>query len=159
RAWLSALFQRRRTQTSSRKARTILRVEELEPRLTPVAGDFLVSNAQNLQVYSFTGQFQSSEVIPVPGDTPALHLIADHTAAAGIQVFNGTQTPFLSSTTDKGVTWNHVAPDPVLAAGWSTTTDGTTGGIAAIGNFVFTTDMDVSGDGNGIIRWDLTDGS
>ena len=132
--------------------------ELLEARVVPAGVNILVTNGQNLQVYSPSGDLISSEVIPIPtgGDGPARDLIVDQTDAEGTHVFNGTQAvPFLSSTLDDGQNWT----DTAGPAGWSTDTASENGGIAAFGDFIFTTDMDVSGDGKGIIRWDLTDGS
>jgi hypothetical protein len=131
----------------------------LEARVVPVAGNILVTNAQNLQVYSPSGDLISSEVIPTPagGDTPARDVIVSGTVEDTLaHVFNGTQAvPFLSNTADDGKTWDDVAGP----AGWSTDTANPTGGIAVFTHYVFATDMDVSADGNGIVRWDLTDNS
>src|SRR5688500_10133686 len=87
--------------TASRTVR--LAVLPLEPRVTPVAGNFIVTNAQNLQVYSPTGALLSSHPVPTPpgGDGPARDLIVDQTVDSRTHVYNGTQAvPFLSSTID-----------------------------------------------------------
>jgi hypothetical protein len=148
RSWLN--------RSRSRSARLI--VGELESRVVPVAGNFIVTNGQNLQVYTPTGALVSSHVIPTPisGDIPARDLIVDGTVDTRTHIYNGTQaTPFLSSTIDDGETWTH-HDGPV---GWSTDNSNEMGGIAVFNSFVFATDMNVSGDGNGIIRWDQTDNS
>jgi len=140
----------------SRRAR--LALEALEHRVVPVAGNILVTNGQNLQIYSPAGDLISSQPIPTPpgGDIPARDLIVDGTVDTATHVFNGTQaTPFLSSTIDDGQNWDDVSGP----SGWSTDTANQMGGIAAFDHWVFATDMDVSGDGNGIVRWDLTDNS
>ncbi|HKB04300.1 MAG TPA: hypothetical protein VKD90_18900, partial [Gemmataceae bacterium] len=137
---------------------TRLAVLPLESRVVPVAGNIIVTNSQNLQVYSPTGQLLSSNPIPTPAgvDIPARDLIVDATVDTRTHIYNGTQaTPVRSSTIDDSQTWDHVSGP----AGWSTDTANDTGGIAVFQNFVFATDMDVSGDGNGIVRWDLTDDS
>lgn len=155
RSWLNFSVPRRKI-AALRPAR--LGVERLECRVVPAGVNILVTNGQNLQVYSPSGGLISSEVIPIPagGDGPARDLIVDQTDAEGTHVFNGTQAvPFLSSTIDDGQNWTDLAGP----SGWSTDTASENGGIAAFGDFIFTTDMDVSGDGKGIIRWDLTDGS
>jgi hypothetical protein len=151
-SWLKPFRPRRHP--ARRTAR--LAVTALECRVVPVAGDFIVTNTQNLQVYSPTGQLRSTHPIPVPGDIPARDLIVDGTDQTATHVYNGTQAvPFLSNTIDDGQTWDNVSGP----AGWSTDNANNMGGIAAFDQFVFATDMDVSGDGNGIIRWDLTDNS
>ena len=150
RSWLNSLWLYHRPLRRSAR----LAVEQLETRVVPVAGNMVVTNAQNLQVYSPTGTLLSSEVIPTPigGDTPARDLIVDGTVDTRTHVFNGTQAePFLSSTIDDGETWADVT-----STGWSTDNANEMGGIAAFDHFIFATDMDVSGDGKGIIRWDLT---
>jgi hypothetical protein len=155
RSWLS-FSARGRKRAAQRPAR--LGVERLECRVVPAGVNILVTNGQNLQVYSPSGDLISSEIIPIPagGDGPARDLIVDQTDQEGTHVYNGTQAvPFLSSTIDDGQNWI----DTAGPAGWSTDTASENGGIAAFGDFIFTTDMDVSGDGRGIIRWNLTDGS
>src|SRR5262245_32800613 len=131
-------------------------VGELESRVVPVAGNFFVTNGQNLQVYTPTGALVSTNVIPTPtgGDIPARDLIVDGTVDTRTHIYNGTQAvPFLSSTIDDGETWTHRDGE----VGWSTDNSNEMGGIAVFESSVFATDMTVSGDGNGIIRWDLTD--
>src|SRR5262245_39046964 len=104
-SWSNLFSVRRLARRSIRLA-----VGQLEDRVVPVAGNILVTNSQNLQVYSPTGHLISSHPIPTPlgGDTPARDLIVDYTADNAIQVYNGTQAvPFLSTTIDKGETWDH----------------------------------------------------
>ena len=149
-------FASRRLHRPRASARLV--VQPLEARVVPVAGNILVTNSQNLQVYSPAGQLLTSHVIPTPpgADIPARDLVVDYTVDTRTHVYNGTQAvPFRSSTIDDGETWDHVNGP----AGWSTDNANEMGGIAAFQNFVFATDMDVSGDGKGIVRWDLTDDS
>ena len=49
-----------------------LTVERLECRVVPAGVNILVTNSQNLQVYSPSGDLISSEIIPTPagGDSP-----------------------------------------------------------------------------------------
>ncbi|MDZ7792083.1 MAG: hypothetical protein U5L08_16595 [Xanthomonadales bacterium] len=67
-------------------------------------------------------------------------------------VYNGTFDPVLSHFEDGS--WNHFQ-----FSGWTTVNNGSYGGIASNGQFVFVTDMETAGDGaaQGVVRFDLSE--
>ena len=103
---LSQLFPNyRKPKKTARRQR--LNLEPLEERLTPSAGNILVSSGgfgatQLLQNYSPTGTLLTSQTIPQVGDSDARDLAVSQNG--DIQVFNGTFTPYMSTLS--GSTWS-----------------------------------------------------
>jgi outer membrane protein assembly factor BamB len=72
-----------------------------------------------------------------------------------VAVYNGVFQPVLSIYTPSENKWESIA-----APAWSTVNNGTYGGIDAIGNKVFVTNMSTSGSSrSGIVQFDLDDSS
>ncbi|WP_105103427.1 PQQ-binding-like beta-propeller repeat protein [Microbulbifer pacificus] len=72
-----------------------------------------------------------------------------------VAVFNGTFEPILSVYSPRRHEWEHYA-----APGWSTINNASYGGIDAIGERVFVTNMATSGSPNqGLVVFDLSDGT
>jgi hypothetical protein len=71
-----------------------------------------------------------------------------------IAVYNGTFAPYLSIYTPERHQWQNV-----MAPGWSTVNNGSYGGIDAIGDVVYATNMAVYGSQSmGFVRFDLVEG-
>jgi hypothetical protein len=98
------------------------------------------------------GSIVQSIPFPRPGDDEARDLVVDRHGS--LQVFNGTFDPYLSTYDPAGV-WTHHT-----YAGWSIINNGTYGGIATFGDYVFVTDQRTFGPGDepsGIVRFSLGD--
>jgi hypothetical protein len=119
-------------------------------------GNILVS-AETFQLREFTpsGVLVQTFAIPaVPGgDGAPRDIVVD--ALGNVEIYNGTFLPFLTTLnpTTGTVLKNTTFP------GWSTVSNGTFGGIAAFGDFVYVTDMRTAGAGSpdGIIRFNIND--
>jgi hypothetical protein len=133
--------------------------EPLERRaLLAFTGNILVAAPEDnnpsvidLRTYSQTGQFLSS--VPMPSIPGADGSARDIVVGPGnwLDVFAGTFSPQLATqSTPGGAFTAHTTP------GWSVVNRTFYGGIAAIDNYVFVTDMLTANDGNaqGVVRFD-----
>jgi len=74
----------------------------------------------------------------------------------GVAVYNGTTNASLSIFTPASSTWRHFSAISGLSGD---TADGTAGGIASIGDFVFMTDQETAaGDSHGMVRINIVTG-
>ena len=73
-----------------------------------------------------------------------------------LEIYNGT---FTANLTTLNPTTGAIFNDTTTIAGWGTDADGSYGGIAAYGNYVFVPDMLTVNDGNtnGLIRININD--
>lgn len=115
------------------------------------ADTLLVSHQQSLYEYTLAGNLVSQATIPAGGDSGARDIVQTRTNA--VAVFNGTFSPRLSVL--RAGAWNSTA-----IAGWSTVNNGTYGGIASLGHFLYVTDMATAGAvERGLIRVDTRSGT
>lgn len=77
-------------------------------------------------------------------------LILDRDGA--LHIFNGSSSAVLSSFEPASGSWRHDVFD-----GWSVSNTSNIGGIAAYDRFVFVPDINLSGDGFGVVRFDTSD--
>ncbi|WP_019029781.1 PQQ-binding-like beta-propeller repeat protein [Colwellia piezophila] len=107
---------------------------------------------QKLYLYDFDQQLLSSINVPVMDyNARDLTVLAD----GRIAVFNGVFSPSLSIYNPIHATWHHKSYD-----GWGIVNNGTYGGIAHFNNYVYVTDMSISGsDTAGIVRFNLDNNS
>jgi hypothetical protein len=125
--------------------------------LTP--GDFLIidevfGSPSPLREFTPAGTLVQTFSIPQAplGDTQARGIAVD--SNGNIQVYNGTFLPYLTSFNPST---NSVLSNTTLA-GWSTVNNTHYGGMAAIGNYVYATDMATGGGApNGIVRFNVND--
>ena len=117
-------------------------------------GNLLISTSEQLYEYTPNGTLVQSYPIPYPGTDPSTESARDivATPSGDVFVFNGTFRPFLSTLSTSTDTWQHQTHE-----GWSIVNNGSYGGIATLGDFVFVTDMLT--DGNGVVRFDLANGT
>ena len=113
-----------------------------------------VSTDNRLEKYSLTGQLLSTTTIPEAtenGYEQARDLVQDR--LGDIQVYNGTFAPILSTYLVDEQQWYDRTFD-----GWSTVNNGSYGGIATVGNYVFASDMSTGqgGGAEGIVRFGPT---
>lgn len=123
--------------------------------LTP--GNVLLNWNNSIIEYDGQNQVVGSVTIPTPGDSGARDLTVDELGR--LHIYNGTFDPTLLTLDPDTGTWSDQT-----ALGWSTVNNGSYGGIAAFGGFVFVTDMRTFGDGGadeaqGVIRFDLEAGT
>lgn len=103
---------------------------------------------QELHYYGFEQQFIQSVEIPRMGHSARDLTVLDDGRVA---VFNGVFEPSLSIYNPLEGTWRHRSFES-----WGIANNGTYGGIAHSGNYIFVTDMSISGNNTaGIIRFDL----
>jgi hypothetical protein len=144
--------------------RLALAVDRLEGR-TLLAGDLLVAaqvpgyTIYHLMRFSQSGNLLESVQVPKGAgttDSPQTRGIAVD-PGGNIDVYNGTFTPVLSRYAPGTGTW---LADQTLA-GWSTVNNGSYGGVAAYGNYVFASDMStgIGGGPRGIVRFDTSGGA
>jgi hypothetical protein len=106
-----------------------------------------VSN-QQLYLYNFDQELISSIKIPVMDSGARDLTILDD---GRIAIFNGVFLPSLSIYNPMHATWQHKSFE-----GWGIVNNGTYGGVAHFNNYVFVTDMTISGsDTAGIVRFNL----
>jgi hypothetical protein len=135
----------------------------MEERIAP-AGNLLVTTAgsypqQFFKEYTSSGSLVRSVLVPPPpgssGDT-ARDLVQD--PGGRVYVFNGTFTPALATYDPTSGTWSQQN-----VSGWSTVNNVSYGGLGYFQNFIFASDMTVAGDpagqSNGIVRFNIGDGS
>ncbi len=118
------------------------------------SGNILISTSKVLYEYTPAGVFVQSFPIPYPtGPYPPTEYardIAVRTGDPGVHVYNGTFDPYLSTLDTTTSMWSHET-----FAGWSTVNNGSYGGIAVGGAYVFVTDMDTVGAAEkGVLRFD-----
>jgi hypothetical protein len=126
----------------------------LQP-LTP--GNIVISCDNTIKEYTRAGVLVQSTSVPYPGSdsTPkARDLVVDR--SGNVEVFNGTFDPYLSALNVAQGTWSHLT-----FTGWSLVNNGSYGGLATSGRYVYAPDMSTSGDGQpqGIVRFDLSGGT
>lgn len=115
------------------------------------ADTLLVSHQQSLYEYTLAGDLVSQTTIPAGGDSGARDIVQTRTNA--VAVFNGTFSPRLSVL--RAGTWTSTA-----IPGWSTVNNGTYGGIASLGHYLYVTDMATGGAvERGLIRVDTRSGT
>ncbi len=122
-------------------------------------GNILVSTDEVLYEYTPAGVFVQSFAIPFPGGGSESARDVALDADGFAYVYNGTFDPYVSKLDPVSGVWSHET-----AIGFSTVNNGTYGGIAAYGDYVFVTDMDTAGDGGadqamGVIRFNQSDGT
>jgi outer membrane protein assembly factor BamB len=107
---------------------------------------------QELHLYSYEQALISSIKIPViDSDARDLTVLDD----GRIAVFNGVFSPSLSIYNPIHATWSHKKFES-----WGIVNNGTYGGIAHFNDYVFVTDMSISGsDTAGIVRFNLNSNS
>jgi hypothetical protein len=153
---------RRSSRNIRERHRRVLGLERLESRKVMAAftpGNLLVSSSpadEPSMLYEFTTSglpVQSTE-IPHPSiviSERARDVVLDSNGNA--TVFNGTYDPRLSTFDPVTQTWEHVT-----LPYWSTGNNISFGGLAAMNNFVYGTDMRVRSepvDGRGIVRFNV----
>lgn len=118
--------------------------------LAPDTPQILVSTGNQLKRYDLQGKLVSSEAIPQNSSKEDARDLVWH-VQHGIWVFNGTFQPELSHN-QEGI-WSAQTFD-----GWSIPNNGSYGGIAVLGDFVYVTDGATAGQGaaKGIVRFDAT---
>ena len=159
--WFRSLLTRRNAQLARLTGRSRLTLESLEDRLV-LSGNLLVSTTgasaqQVVQEFNAGGGLVRTVNIPAPpgttGDT-ARDLVEGSTGK--IYVYNGTFTPALA-------TYNAGSWTQQTYSGWSTVNNVSYGGLGLLQNYIFATDMTTAGDpvgqSNGIIRFNLSDGT
>ena len=114
-------------------------------------GNLLISTNEVLYEYTREGSFVQSFTIPNNAGEPARDIVAN--GPSTVFVYNGTIDPVLSILDVPTRTWSHMTHQ-----GWATFGNGTYGGIAVRGQYVFVTDMTEGGD-SGIVRFDVTSGT
>jgi hypothetical protein len=126
-------------------------------RLSPLENLF----EMNVQTATVTDQFlhlygfdkQLIQTINIPEVDMSTSTARDLTVLndGRIAIYNGTFNPSLSIYSPQYGTWQHRTFDD-----WGTVNNGTYGGIAHSGNYVYVTDMSISGNNTaGIVRFDL----
>ena len=116
---------------------------------------FVASSENKIRFYDFERNLQKE--VEVTGNDEYSGYARDIAVLddGRVAVFNGTFEPILSVYSPKRHEWEHYA-----APGWSTINNGTYGGIDAIGERVFVTNMSTSGSPNqGMVVFDLSDAS
>ena len=136
-------------------------LESLEDRLV-LSGNLLVSTTgassqQVFEEFNAAGGLVRTVNIPAPPGTTsdtARDLVQDSTGK--VCVYNGTFTPALA--TYSAGNWTQQT-----YSGWSTVNNVSYGGLGLLQNYIFATDMttanDPAGPSNGIIRFNLSDGT
>ncbi|WP_447971239.1 PEP-CTERM sorting domain-containing protein [Nitrospira sp. M1] len=111
--------------------------------------------------YNKTGSVIQSHTVPYPGNIRGANNVRDSVVMPNgkVAIYNGTFDPYFTQWSPHSDTYTHRT-----FSGWSTINGSGLGGIAVIGNLVFTTDMRTFGDGgpdlaSGIIRFNLTTNS
>ncbi|WP_043319006.1 PQQ-binding-like beta-propeller repeat protein [Microbulbifer sp. HZ11] len=120
-----------------------------------MGASFVASNDNKIQFYDYDATLLKE--VEVAGQGAYIEEARDIAVLADgrVAVFNGTFEPKLSIYSPRDHEWEHYT-----APGWSTINNGTYGGIDAIGERVFVTNMATSGSPNqGIVEFDLGDGS
>lgn len=130
-----------------------------ETRLTP--GNLMTVSHDQIREYNRSGQFVQRvvESVEYPGgtdsDPTARDLVVDRDL--NIQVFNGAFDPYLSSFSFDTRLWSHQS-----FPGWSLFNNGSYGGLATKGRYVYMPDMRTFGNPEdavtGIVRFDLNGG-
>ena len=120
-------------------------------------GNLLISTRNVLYEVTTDGMRLQSFVIPGPGarsiTESARDIVMD--SRGRVHVYNGTFHPFLSTYDPVLDTWQHRT-----IPGWSTVNNVSYGGIGAVGDYVFLTDMRTGGGGaKGVIRYDFSTSS
>jgi len=120
-----------------------------------LSGNVVSKYEGKLHFYSYDGALVRETSIPIvldgPYDARDIVVLDDGRVA----VYNGVFQPVLSIYTPSENKWESIA-----APAWSTVNNGTYGGIDAIGNKVFVTNMSTSGSStSGIVQFDLDDSS
>jgi hypothetical protein len=117
-------------------------------------GNVLISTSNVLYEFTLAGAPVQSFPIPYgggarPGTESARDISAD-TSTGDVHVYNGTFSPYMSTLAPAAGTWGHQT-----YAGWNTVNNGSFGGIAFMGAYVFVTDTWISGDTTrGVVRFD-----
>ncbi|MFL5241324.1 MAG: fibronectin type III domain-containing protein [Gemmataceae bacterium] len=114
------------------------------------------TNVYRLLNYNQAGTLLSSTTIPLPPGSTDVEDARDLTVdtAGNIQIFNGTFSPSLSTYARAAQTWSQRT-----TTGWTTVNNLSYGGVGALRNFVFVTDMATANQPlNGIIRFDNSGG-
>jgi hypothetical protein len=161
--WFRSLLSRRKVQTvrtTPRRCKPV--VEILEDRLVP-SGNLLVTTAgpsqQVFEEFNAAGSLVRTVNIPAPpgtsGDT-ARDLVQD--SSGNVYVYNGTFNPALATYHAATSSWTQQN-----YTGWSTVNNVSYGGLGLYQNFIFASDMTTAGDpagqSDGVIRFNLSDGT
>lgn len=115
--------------------------------------DIVVSAKNTIYRYTLAGELLDKQPIDESNYLfPARDLIALENG--GIAVYNGVFSPLLSILTDQN--WTHQSVE-----GWSTSNNTTYGGITALHNFIYATDMRTAGTGapRGLLKIDQIEGT
>jgi len=118
-------------------------------------GNIVVSNSPfgDEDIFEYTPAGALVQSINVAPANDGRDLIVDR--AGRVQLYNGTFTPAL--TQYDPLTNSFTAR---TFAGWSTVNNGTYGGVATNGRYVFATDMNTNGgEASGVVRFDLDGGT
>jgi hypothetical protein len=121
----------------------------------PAAPNLYVISENTGVVREFTTggvQVGSSFTVPSAGETERRDLVVDDLGQ--LHVYNGTFGPSLSTRSTPAGTWTH---HPF--AGWDTINNVSYGGIGWWANWLFASDMVISGDASGVVRLDRTTGA
>jgi hypothetical protein len=120
-------------------------------------GNILVIQDNSVHEFTLTGTWVQTFEVPYVGSSTITVVARDSVVAEDgkVHIYNGTAEAYLTTLDPATSTYEHRDAD-----GISTANNGTFGGVAIYGNFVFVTDMDTGGSpAAGIVRFDLTDGS
>ena len=116
------------------------------------------TNLDTLYEYTRSGAPVQSFHIPYPiSPIPSAEYARDVAVSPDgfAHVYNGTFSPYVSTLNPVVGTWSHKTH-----SSWSTVNNGTYGGIAAIDNYVFATDMNTVGaTERGVVRFNTQDSS
>jgi hypothetical protein len=121
-----------------------------------LAGIFVDGSGSTIREYTPAGALVRSIQVPFGGGDASEARGVTVDAAGRIHVFNGTFQPYLSTLDPATGTWTHRTHP-----GWNLDiNNGSYGGIASLGNYVFAPDMGPTGTSNsteGIIRFNIAD--
>lgn len=123
--------------------------------LFEMGANFVTQRDGTLNIYDYHGELLRTLIVPGVFDSYRDARDISVLDDGRIAVFNGTFRPVLSIYSPQENSWEYIK-----APAWSTVNNGSYGGIDAIGNKVFVTNMSTSGsETQGIILFDLTDNS